>query len=255
MPTRFPTGLNILPGRHALNGLSTPHAAGQWATWFSDFHTTDGLTFLPSGGVGSGGLGTAASAVAHQGVITLTSDATAVGVTVAYHNGTAVNSPAAAHFLQNATEWIIACRLSMSATVLGAWWFGIAAAANIDSAGVPQNLSAAAPSGSAFLFRKAGGSANVVADMYSGGVASMTQQTILAAASQATATGYRFAAHYRRGSLRMFFNDALVATVASPTVHTAAAAMVLGCASDGTTAASRTVQFDYGLISVKSART
>jgi len=272
MPTRFPTGLNMLPGDHSLKELPFPVLNSQWGILFDDFTvpngvadssvTWNGWSYVSLTAAGAVVLGTSGTTnIANQmGAALISTGAAATAATNLYIGngqpeevignlvlGTPTNGVA--------RDWIISARLSQTIVTTSGFAFGAVDAGSLNNAGVTSDLCTAATTPvSGALIRKASGATDVIMDVYSASAKIITTTTVVANASLAVSTMNRYTMHYRAraNKLDAYFNDKRVASV-TPTaaIPVGQLGAFMGARADGSNATTRSVVFDYLLAAVK----
>jgi hypothetical protein len=276
MPTRFPTGLNMLKPETPLSIAPLPLMCDGWGWFFDDFNNgsiIQGAATAPLNvanyayvsltasavAVGFGGGSTINKSVGNLTISTAANANGAVTVYVPANSSVDANNPSVT-LPTMADDWVIAFRLAALSNTGAGFAVGCATAADIND-GIGTTLdfcqSATNLANNGFLFRKGSGSVDVIADMYSGGSKIMTSQTMLAAASVTTTTPVRYTAVYsaRANKIRLYTNNALTATVTpSAAMPSSGTGVFLAGRSDGTNATSRNIVFDYVYVGFRTTR-
>lgn len=276
MPTRFPAGLNALPGDHALSGLPLPLMAKDWGILYDDFTLPTTPVISSTGGIGwnyinytaAGAItyvGSGATAAAnHFGGLNVTTAANANGGIYLYQGnglaeGIAGNVSLGTPTGAKARDWIVSARLSQSVATTSGFAVGVVTTGEInDGAGTVLDLATAATAiTNGVLIRKASGATAVIVDLYSGGSKLITSQTVAANASLAVGTMNRYTVWYKasQNKLYCYFNDILAASATpSAAIPTTTCGFVFGTRADGSNATARSVIFDDVLCAVKVGR-
>lgn len=261
-PVRFEKGVNSGVSRQnpLARFLNAPAQIGQWGVYFTDFSVLDGW-ISDQQGAGSATIAesaTVSSSFREFGILDLATAGTGSDRSSAYPSSGTTDVPAAGWSFAAGVEWVFSTRLRLSNLAQG-FHAGWMTAGDIVSAGVPVDYTSNPPPVAGFLFRKAVGTAAIVADWYSAGVALMAQQTMVAAGAAARA--YQMTAHHKGGLLELFLSEASTTVlthskIASVQVNWTVASILLGgiisCKEDS--AAVRHVYADNYLLAVKTDR-